>query len=264
MNHIISKAKNFLVNLVGYRLLLVLGDTLVVDRYLWLLKHLPKTRQNEFLVDVGCGSGAFTLASASRGYEATGISWDKRNQEEAQISAKFSGLHEKTKFETIDIRKLDSHHKFKNTFDVCINFENIEHILDDRKLMRDIYGILKPGGMLLFTTPFYFLTPISQSDEGPFSHEEDGGHVRRGYTRAMLEELCLESGFRIEKISGCSGYFSQKICKLYRKIFVIHPLLAWVVILPLRALPPLLDPLFRKLFGVTDFSICMVASKPRF
>jgi SAM-dependent methyltransferase len=260
----ISHIKKFLINLVGYRLLLVLGDTLVVDRYLWLLKYLPKTRQNELLIDVGCGSGAFTLASGARGYDSTGISWDKRNQEEAQTSAKYSGLQQKTKFEIVDIRKLDSHRKFENTFDICINFENIEHILDDRKLMKDIFDILKPGGLLLFTTPFYFLTPMSKSDEGPFSHEENGGHVRRGYTRAMLEELCSDSGFHIEKISGCSGYFSQKITKLYRKIFIIHPLLAWVVILPLRALPLLLDPLFRKLFGVTDYSICMVASKPRF
>mgnify|MGYP007024823395 FL=1 len=96
------------------------------------------------------------------------------------------------------------------------------------------------------------------------SHEENGGYVGRGYTRAMLEELCSDSGFHIEKSSGCSGYFSQKITKLYQKISIIRPLLAWVVILPFRALPPLLEPLFQKLFGVTDYSICMVASKPRF
>jgi hypothetical protein len=83
---------------------------------------------------------------------------------------------------------------------------------------------------------------MSQSDEGPFSHEEDGGHVRRGYTRDMLEELCSDSGFHIEKISGCSGYLSQKITKLYQKLFVISSLLAWVIILPFRAVPHLLDP----------------------
>ena len=70
----ISRIKKFLINLVGYRLLLVLGDTLVVDRYIWLLKYLPKTRQNELLIDVGCGSGAFTLASDVRGYDSTRIS----------------------------------------------------------------------------------------------------------------------------------------------------------------------------------------------
>ena len=144
------------------------------------MKYLPKTRQNELLINVGCGSGAFSSASGARGYDSTGISWDKPNQEEAQISAKYSGLQQKTKFEIVDIRKLDSHRKFENTFDMCINFENIEHVLDDRKLMKDIFDILKLGGLLLFTTPFYFLTPMSKSDEEPFSHEENGGHVRRG------------------------------------------------------------------------------------
>ena len=126
MKQMIFLIKKMLINLFGYRLLLVLGDTLVLDRYLWLLKYLPRTRQNELLIDVGCGSGAFTLASGSRGYEAIGISWDKRNQEEAQTSAKYSGLQKKTKFEVVDIRMLDSHTEFNNSFDVCINFENME------------------------------------------------------------------------------------------------------------------------------------------
>jgi len=86
----ISDIKKFLINLVGCRLLLVLVDTLVVVRYLWLFKHLPKTRQNEFLIDVVCGSGAFTLVSGARGYDSTSISWEKRNQAEAQTSAKYS------------------------------------------------------------------------------------------------------------------------------------------------------------------------------
>ena len=171
----ISHIKKFLINLVGYRLLLVLGDTLVVDRYLWLLKYLPKTRQNELLIDVGCGSGAFTLASGARGYDSTGISWDKRNQEEAQTSAKYSGLQQKTKFEIVDIRKLDSHRKFENTFDICINFENIEHILDDRKLMKDIFDILKPGGLLLFTTPFVFFSPFQKAMRGHFHTKKMAG-----------------------------------------------------------------------------------------
>ena len=32
------------------------------------------------LLDVGCGSGAFTIGAARMGYDALGLSWDARNQ----------------------------------------------------------------------------------------------------------------------------------------------------------------------------------------
>jgi SAM-dependent methyltransferase len=256
--------KVILVKVFGYRLLLMLGDTLVLDRYFWLKQHLPETHQGETLLDVGCGSGAFTLAAAARGFHSIGISWDERNQDEAEKMARRTHLADKAKFKTLDIRKLDEQKSFAEKFNFCINFENIEHIIDDRKLMIDIYDCLKPGGILLFTSPYFFLNPISSSDKGPFSHIEDGGHVRRGYTWTMLRELCGEAGFEIEQISGCSGYFSQKITRVYRALFDIHPLLAWLVILPLRPLPPLLDNLVRQIFGVADYSVCMIAVKPRY
>ena len=264
MGKMLQHIKNILVKVFGYRLLLILGDTLVLDRYRWLRQNFPETRQGETLLDVGCGSGAFTLAAAAKGFYSTGISWDERNQNEAEKMARRNRLDDKAKFKALDIRKLDEHKSFIESFDFCINFENIEHIINDRKLMIDIYACLKPGGILLLTSPYFFLNPISSSDKGPFSDIEDGGHVRRGYTRTMLKELCREAGFEIEKISGCSGYFSQKITRIYRALFDIHPLLAWLVILPLRPLPPLLDNLMRKIFGVADYSICMVAVKPRY
>jgi hypothetical protein len=41
-------------------------------------------------------------------------------------------------------------------------------------------------------------------------------------------------------------------------------LLGWFVVLPLRILPPLIDWLIAAITGWPDFSICLVAYKPRF
>ncbi len=38
-------------------------------------------------------------------------------------------------------------------FDVVICFQLIEHIQDDKTLLKEIYRVLKPGGKLLLTTP---------------------------------------------------------------------------------------------------------------
>jgi 2-polyprenyl-3-methyl-5-hydroxy-6-metoxy-1,4-benzoquinol methylase len=64
----------------GFPATLVHGDTLVLDRWFWLTRYLPVTRNGESLLDVGCGTGAFTIGAARRGYRAIGLSWDERNQ----------------------------------------------------------------------------------------------------------------------------------------------------------------------------------------
>ena len=255
--------RSFLVRLIGFPATLIHHDLLVLDRWMWLRRRLPRTRNGERLVDIGCGSGGFTIGAARRGYAAVGLSWDRRNQQVAAERAALCGVT-LVEFPIQDVRALDEHTEFRQAFEVAICLENIEHILDDRKLMRDINRCLKPGGMLLLTTPNYFYRAITSGDDGPFSRTEDGGHVRRGYTAAGLRELCTESGFFVEEISSCSGFFSQKLTAFMRVVERPSRLLGWGVILPLRLLPLLFDPLLARLTGWPDYSICLVAIKPRF
>jgi len=235
----------------------------VLDRWLWLRRRLPRTRNGERLIDIGCGTGSFTIGAARRGYVPVGLSWDLRNQEVAAERAALCGVNQ-VEFPVQDVRALDERTEFRQAFEVAICLENIEHIIDDRKLMRVINSCLKPGGMLLLTTPNYFYRAITSGDNGPFSRTEDGGHVRRGYTATGLRELCAETGFFVEEISSCSGFFSQKLTALMRVLGRRSWLLGWCVILPLRLLPPLLDPLLARLTGWPDYSICLIAMKPRF
>lgn len=250
-----------LVRLFGYRGAFLTGDPLVYDRWRWLKKRLPATRNGETLLDVGCGSGAFTIAASLRGYEALGLSWDRRNQEVAARRADLVGCT-KAAFSIQDVRTLDKAPLLSGGYDVALCLENIEHIIDDRKLMRDIFASLRPGGMLLLTTPNHFYRAITRTDEGPFTKVENGDHVRRGYTSAMLQELCSDAGFSVIEIGSCSGFFSQKITWLMR---TLRPaVLSWAVTFPLRLLPPLFDRAIARLAGWPDFSLCLVASKPRF
>ena len=181
--------KSALVNLLGFPATLIHGDTLVLDRWLWLKQRLPKTLTKAKLIDVGCGSGAFTIGSALLGYDALGLSWDERNQSVARERAGICGA-DSAKFEVLDVRKLDERKDLVNQFDVVICLEVIEHIIDDNKLMQDICNCLKPGGRLLLTTPNYDYKPITSIDKGPFLTEETGWHVRKGYTANDLEIIC--------------------------------------------------------------------------
>ena len=80
--------ESLLVKMFGFPATLIHGDTAVLDRWLWLRKHLPETCNGEKLVDIGCGTGAFSIGAALRGYEVLGLSWSARNQEVAGYRAR--------------------------------------------------------------------------------------------------------------------------------------------------------------------------------
>lgn len=82
---------NLLVRLFGWRATLFHGDPLVYDRWCWIRKRLRFTRNEERLLDVGCGSGAFTFGTAKRGYRSLGFGWDERNQTAAEQRARIVG-----------------------------------------------------------------------------------------------------------------------------------------------------------------------------
>lgn len=250
-----------LVKIFGFPATLIHGDPLVLDRWLWLKKRLPAASNGERLIDVGCGSGAFTIGAALRGYKSLGLSWDERNQSVARERAKICKAPG-AEFEVFDVRKLDRREDLFSRFDIALNFENIEHILDDQKLMKDIANCIRPGGRLLLTTPYQGYKPISWHDAGPFCPVEDGGHVRKGYDEKRLIELCNSSGLVFESCSFCSGFLSQKLAYLLRLLTRIHPIFAWAITLPLRTLPPAFDPIISKLNMWPQYSICLEANKP--
>lgn len=254
--------KAILVRIIGFPATLIHGDPLVLDRWLWLRDRLPETNNGERLIDIGCGTGAFTIGAALRGYESLGLSWDTRNQTVAGERAKLCKA-DSAKFQVLDVRNLDERVDFVAKYDVAICCENIEHIIGDSKLISDISTTLKPGGRLLLTTPNILYKPMSGEDKGPFSIIEDGGHVRRGYSKSMLIELCYSAGLVVEDISYCSGFFSQKLCFLQRIVTKLNPLLAWLLILPMRVVPPLLDKLMYRILSWPYYSICLEAYKPR-
>jgi SAM-dependent methyltransferase len=211
-------------------------------------------------------TGAFSIGAARRGYRATGISWDERNQLTAERRASACRVGN-ARFVVGDVRHLDAISTLDETYDVLMCLECIEHILDDRKLFRDMARRLKPGGILLLTTPNYYYYPITSPDAGPFHKTETGWHVRRGYTPAMPTELCQTSGLISCDITYCSGLVSQFSTGLWRRTnkLLRNNGLHWLLTLRARALPLIVpDALITRLLGWPCYSICLTAYKPRY
>ncbi len=245
---------------LGHLALLHTWDTMVSDRWRWLSRHLHEASPGERLLDVGCGAGAFTIGAALRGYDALGLTWDDAAKERAQRRADRLGA--RARFRSLDVRALDGADDLKAQFGVVILCEVIEHVLDDRRLVRAAAGCLAPGGLLLLTTPNVGYRAIIPEHDGPFSTVEDGEHVRRGYTQEQLSELCGQAGLAVRKFGSCSGLLSQKASWVTYTAGRKSTALARVLTTPLHPLVAALDGLATSASDWPPYSWCLEAGKP--
>ena len=215
-------------------------------------QRLPKTTNA-----VGCGSGAFTVGAALRGYGCIGLDYVESNIRKATERARLCKALQ-NHFEVFDICLLDQRADLRSAFDIVICCEVIEHIFNDTKLMQDLAACLKPGGRLLLTTPNFHYRPITRGDNGPWP--QGGGHVQKVYNEEDLVEMCHRAGLVCDGIIFCTRFLSQKITWIYRVVGRI-PLLGWAVILPLRIIPPIFDALVTKWLSYPYYSICIKAHK---
>ncbi len=253
--------RNLLVKLFGFPVTLIHGDPMVLDRWGWLKARLPITNKNLKLLDVGCGSGAFSIGLALRGYSSLGLCWNERDRNEASIRAELCKVNN-TRFDLQDVRFLEGRKDLFDNFDVVICLECIEHILNDQKLINDMSGCLRKFGRLLLTAPNYYISlGLGDNKNLSISQVEDGGHVRVGYTEEDLRRLCKNAGLEIDEIGYCSGFLSQKLTALQRVLSKINPMLAWVFVLPLRPIPVICDKYINRLLRWRGYSICLVAHK---
>ncbi len=80
-------------------------------------------------------------------------------------------------------------------FDIVIASEVFEHIPDDKGAMREIYRILRPGGMLCVTVPRFVPEALYWAVSSEY-HNVPGGHIRI-YRRSQVFSLASTAGLRI-------------------------------------------------------------------
>lgn len=245
---------NTLVKLFGWKGAVLNGDPLVFDRWKWLSKKL-KTGPVKTL-DAGCGSGCFSLYAASQGNRVTGVDFGGPNVHTARTRAKILELNQ-IEFREHNLKKLGELASEIGLFDQVLSFEVIEHIQDDNHLMADMSSLLKPGGQLILTTPF---RDYKRMWGDKLSEQEDGGHVRWGYTHAEMRALMEKNGLEVVTEEYISGMVSQKLCNVMRRSNQLHSHFGWGVTFPFRVFQAIDDPM-TKFAGYPYFSIGVVARK---
>lgn len=162
------------------------------------LSHFFRTRKREIarlvprsrggkLLDAGCGTGDFVPVAQERGYSFRGIDISKRMIDICR--KRFPG----TGFSKGDVMDLGFP---EGEFDAVISAGVLEYVKDDSRASRELFRVIKEGGILIATFPNRS-SPLLRIEKllGRLSPREKAFH--REYTASQARTLLESAGFRI-------------------------------------------------------------------
>ncbi len=161
--------------------------------HLRLLELLPPTESAEQVLDVGCGPGYLCEALRDRGYQVTGLERAGWGPTAGAIGYRLIEADLEQGLPPIEQR-----------FDAIICADVLEHLRDPLTLLRQLRGLLKPGGRLIASLPnsghlYFRLTVLAgrfpKKDKGLF----DRTHVHF-FTWDGWEQLLTEAGFEVRGV----------------------------------------------------------------
>ncbi len=141
------------------------------------------------IYDAGAGFGQYSywLSGLSPKWRITAI--DVKEEQVADCNAFFQKIgRSQVKFEVGDVTKFQQ----PDTFELVVCVDVMEHILEDEAALRCYSNSLKPGGMLIISTPSdQGGSDVHGEEEGSFIEE----HVRDGYNIEDIRAKALCNGF---------------------------------------------------------------------
>lgn len=137
------------------------------------------------LLDVGCGGGRFLKRMKRRGWQVEGTDFDAQATE--KVTARY-GIR-------THVGDLPQCALPANSFDVITMSQAIEHLYDPNATLRESLRILKPGGLLVMTTPN--VMSIGASDFEAFWRGWEAPRHLHLFSVESLQRLTQRAGFEV-------------------------------------------------------------------
>jgi trans-aconitate methyltransferase len=158
----------------------------------WLLGQMERTRGQPLRVlDLGCGTGLFTMGLARRfpDCHVLGLdNWAELVEKDCRIAAR-AGLAN-CSFACADALDL----AYRQEFDLALSIDNMEHVEDDDRVLANLLAALKPGGLVVIHVPGLYRRWLLWSKKQNF---EVAGHVRPGYLLEDIQQKVTRAGFEL-------------------------------------------------------------------
>lgn len=190
------------------------------------LKQAITNHATKRLLDIGCGNKPYESWFADKVEEYIGCDIAQSDLNKVDVICEAQSIPFEDK-----------------SFDTVFTTQVIEHVGDHEGMLNEAFRLLKPGGKMILSGPFYW--PL---------HEEPHDYFR--YTKHGFRLLMEKSGFRVNEIHPCGGKWAVTGIMLisaipYRPKFIN------------RLLNPIFAFLDRKYFDpIITFNYVVIAEKP--
>lgn len=165
--------------------------------YLWepVLTELRKHTDCRRILDLGCGNGAFANHLAKLGFEVVGIDPSQSGIAQARLSS--------SSVQFVVGSAYDELAKQFGQFDCVISLEVVEHLYSPAAFVKNVFELLRPGGIALVSTPYhgYFKNlcmAITGKLDQHFTALWEHGHIKFWSVRT-LTQLLTTAGLSVEK-----------------------------------------------------------------
>ncbi len=152
------------------------------------------------VLDFGCGNGSLIASFQPRGWRLYGVEISQSGINHCRKSYPF------VDFSVGDVAEENFSHPLIGQCDVVISTEVVEHLMLPRRFAKNCFSLLKPGGLLIVSTPYHgylknLILALTGKLESHFHALWDYGHIKF-WSRKSLSHLLEEAGFVVTGFSG--------------------------------------------------------------
>ncbi len=151
------------------------------------------------VIELGAGNGVFARKLASMGYDVTAIEPSEDGFAQANKVTSSARFVQASIYD--DLPQL-----LNQKFDALVSTEVIEHLMMPKELFAQASRLLKPGGMLIVSTPYHgYIKNLAIAVLGGwdrhFTVDWEGGHIKF-FSKRTLAAMAEPYGFKHPRFRG--------------------------------------------------------------
>ncbi len=183
------------------------SNNVTVQRCFYAYEFASTFIKDKICADIGCADGYGTQYLANFAKEITGVDYSEATLADARLKhiAKTN-----LKFKQSSVPPLPFH---DNCLDVVTAFQFIEHIHNRKEFIKEVYRVLKPGGIFLCSTPNIKMS-IARN---PFHVHEYTFDEMRGEAGDIFKDMELhgvQGSARVNEYYEANAAWAKKILRL--------------------------------------------------